>query len=157
MKKKIEKLKNIFKKGPVQPHFCKSGAGFVILFAVTISSILLAVALGAANIAYREVKFSTSAKDTNDAFFAADTGIESALLQDKAPNSICAPAPSCSFSFDISQLGSSAKSCVKVTANKTASPFLTTIVSKGYNTGSAAGGACKPPVNSVERQLEVNY
>ena len=152
----MKKLCSIFKKGSAQPHFYKSEAGFVILFAVTISSILLAVALGVTNIAFREVKFSTSAKDTNDAFFAADTGIEKALLQDKAPNSICTPAP-CSLSFTISQLGSSFSSCVKVTADKTATPSLTTIVSKGYNSGGGVSGACNPTANSVERQLEAKY
>ena len=156
MTKIISNIKKFLNKGPAPYRRRKSsGAGFVILFAVTISSILLAVALGAANIAYREVKFSTSSKDANDAFFAADTGIESALLQDKAPDNICT-AP-CTQSFLISRLGSSGQSCVKVTADKTASPSLTTIVAKGYNNGGSVSGACNPTANSVERQLEVNY
>jgi len=64
----------------------KKNKGFVILFVVTLSSILLAIALGAANIALKEIKFGTSAKDTNNAFFAADTGAELALFNDKTPN-----------------------------------------------------------------------
>lgn len=58
--------------------------GFVILFAVILASIILAITLGISNIALRELKFSTSAKDTNEAFFAADTGAECALFNDKA-------------------------------------------------------------------------
>src|SRR3989344_2360391 len=80
-----KKLKN--NKGPAPHHFSKSGAGFVILFAVTLSSILLAIALGVANIALKEIKFSTSARDTNDAFFVADTGAECALFYDKLSGS----------------------------------------------------------------------
>ena len=45
----------------------KKNRGFVILFAVTLSSILLAIALGVANIALKEIRFGTSAKDTNEA------------------------------------------------------------------------------------------
>src|SRR3990167_1349437 len=62
----------------------KLKSGFVILFAVTLSALLLSIALGVANIAFKELRFGTSARDTNDAFFAADTGIECALLYDKS-------------------------------------------------------------------------
>jgi len=48
--------------------------GFVVLFAVMLSSIILAITIGIANISIREIKFSTGAKDTNNAFFAADAG-----------------------------------------------------------------------------------
>jgi len=58
-------------------------SGFAMLFAVVVSSIFLAIALGISNIALKEVSFATSAKDTNDAFFAADTGAECALFNDK--------------------------------------------------------------------------
>ena len=61
----------------------KKNKGFVILFAVMLSSIFLAIALGVSNIAFREVTFGTSAKDANDAFFAADVGAECALFNDK--------------------------------------------------------------------------
>lgn len=131
----------------------KKNEGFVILFAVTISSILLAIALGISNIAIKEVKFSTSAKDTNDAFFAADTGIEYVLFHDK--NGDCTPE-SCSLS--ITGLGSTEQSCVNVTFSETgSSPVITTIISKGYNTGENVSGVCTPGINSVERELRVSY
>ena len=60
----------------------KNKKGFVILFAVTLSAILLSIALGVSNIAFNEAKFSTSVKNTNDAFFAADVGAEQALFWD---------------------------------------------------------------------------
>lgn len=142
-------------KKPVQFHFYKSGAGFVLLFAVTLAAILLAMALGVTNIALRELKFGTNARDTNDAFFAADSGAEYALFHDKARN-ICTPAP-CSFNITISQLGNAGQSCVEVTVNKTALPALTTVISKGYNDGGNVPGVCTQGPNSVERELKVNY
>ena len=136
------------------------GAGFVMLFAITISAIVLAIALGVANIAFKEIKFGSDARDTNDAFFAVDTGIESALFGDKPPNHICTvvpPATSCSFSFAISQLGSLGQSCVNVIVNKTTSPPIITITATGYNTGGNIAGSCNPPQNSMERQFTVTY
>ena len=144
--------------------------GFVILFAVTISAILLAIALGVANIAVKEVKFTTNARDTNDAFFAADTGAECALFNDKftvnsfpqsgGPTSIQCAGLTINFTtglpswnFIISGLGSG-QSCAKVNIVKTFSPNTTNIISKGYNDG---GALCVQGSNSVERQIEVNY
>ncbi len=132
----------------------QNNTGFVMLFAVTLSAILLTIALGVSNIAFREVKFGTSARDTNDAFFAADTGAEYALFLDKAGN-ICASP--CSRNFPVPQLGSLGQSCANVTIVKTSSPLKTTIVSKGYNTGSNGSNCNPPPSNSIERQIEVNY
>ena len=130
----------------------KLKSGFVILFAVTLSALLLSIAIGVTNIAFKELRFGTNARDTNDAFFAADTGIERALFDDKTGGASSGP-------FDIGNLGSVSKSCVKVTVEKVSGqiPFETTIISKGYNTGSGGGNSCNPPTNAVERQLEVRY
>lgn len=59
--------------------FLSSKKGFVLLFAVVLVSIILAISLGVSNIALKEVNFSVSARATNDAFYAADTGVECAL------------------------------------------------------------------------------
>ncbi len=151
----MKKVKNIFKKGSAQPHFykSKSGAGFVILFAVTLSSILLSIALGVANIALKEVKFGTSAKDTNDAFFAADTGIEYVLFNDKPPSIYTAPG---TWNVTVPGLGSAGTSCAKVNVTKTGPPSIrTTIISKGYNTGDSS---CNPTnSNRIERELLITY
>src|SRR3989338_2121518 len=71
-------------KGPAPYEAEGIRSGFVILFAVVISSIVLAITMGVANIALKEIRFSTSAKDTNEAFFAADTGAECAFFNDKS-------------------------------------------------------------------------
>jgi Tfp pilus assembly protein PilX len=135
--------------------------GFVILFAVTISSIMLAVALGVTNIALKEVRFSTSARDTNDAFFAADNGIEYVLYRDKSVNNAY-PAPASgsvqAWTEKPIGLGSLSLSCAIVTITKdyTSSVLKTTIISKGYNIGTSAGD-CVPVSGSVERELKATY
>jgi len=154
----------------------KKNKGFVILFAVMLSSILLAIALGVSNIAFREVTFGTSAKDANDAFFAADVGAECALFYDKslpANNAFtvgqsfagpmnCAGSHVAlvgdtgpSWSFDVVGLGSNGKSCAKVTVDKSIEPI--TIISKGYSSDNIGDTSCTPLSNSLERELEVTY
>ena len=138
----------------------KKDRGFVILFAVTISSILLAIALGVANIALKEVKFGTSAKDTNNAFFAADTGIEAVLLKDKPPANNYPPpitdGVQQTWTEFVSGLGSLGTSCARIDITKTnvlnSSNTTTTVISKGYNNASCTQGS-----NSIERELQVNY
>lgn len=159
MIKIIKKIKN--KKGSAQYQKRKiSSSGFVILFAVTITSLILAVALGITNIALKEVKFGTSAKDTNEAFFAADTGVEYVLLKDKNPASYPPPASgTSSWNETIGGLGSLLQGCVKVNIVKT--PSVTTFVSKGYNNGSggsAPNWTCTPnSTSSIEREIKVSY
>lgn len=146
--------------------------GFVILFAVTLSAIILSIALGVANIAFKEIKFSTSGRDTDDAFFAADTGAECALYYDKSTQNkfpVGGPAPAnidCAntsisvtydtatgiYNFTIINLGNSGDGCAKVTVKKTA--LSTKIISNGNNNG---GGSCIKALNTVERQIELNY
>lgn len=149
----------------------KKNKGFVILFAVTISSILLAIALGVSNIALKEVKFGTSARETNNAFFAADTGIECALINDKAGGSLFvssgSPVLNCNntnistventagfWTFVIPGIGEDTQSCAKVTVDKTASP-VTTVTSKGYNIGDVLCSSSNP--DRIERELQTSY
>ena len=129
----------ISKKNKARPKKQSRKSGFVILFAVTIASILLAIALGVSNIAYKEVSFGTSGKNANDAFFAADTGAECALFYDKLigtsfPVGGPATAINCastsitpsfslsgsvsSYDFVIPRLGSAELSCAKVNVSK---------------------------------------
>ena len=144
-------------------------SGFVILFAVTLSAILLSIALGVANIALKEIKFGTSGKDTNNAFFAADVGAECALYYDRSSGSAFIPSPpsiTCNdnsititenpasvWTFTVSGLGSGGQGCAKVTVDKTTGS-LTQVVSNGYNNG---GASCVKTSNTVERQVELNY
>ena len=158
-------------------RYRKKQEGFVLLFAVTISSILLSVALGVANVAFREVKFSASGRDTNNAFLAADTGVECALANDKlsdgvfpiegpatdiscAGNTITpvftATADTGTYTFVVPNLGSSESSCARVTLVKDqgVDPTLVTITSNGYNIGDSSCNSTNP--NRTERRLQVS-
>ncbi len=57
--------------------------GYVLLITVLIASVILVMALGMANTAYREATFGIQAKESHLAFFAADTGLECALAADR--------------------------------------------------------------------------
>lgn len=57
--------------------------GVVIIFALLVSTIFLSISLGISNIALKELRFSISGRDTNEALFAADAGIECALFYDR--------------------------------------------------------------------------
>ena len=160
--------------------FCRRG--FVILFAVTLSAILLTIAVGVANIALREVKFSTNARNTNDAFFAADVGIECAEYYDRTPpdNSFIGTSPiqmncagnddiviknviSNKWTFAVSGLGSTGKGCAEVIVDKTGScgtaSFPDCVISKGYNNATVATNSdqCDFSSNAVEREIKVIY
>jgi hypothetical protein len=134
----------------------KKNKGFVLLFAVTLAAVFLSIALGIASVSLKEVNFSTSAKNTNDAFFAADSGVEQALYND---NTIPNTYPSgIVTSFNISGLNNGGQGCAKVTVDKIpADQFsndTTSITAYGYNTG---GSSCNKPPNVVERVLQTNY
>lgn len=176
------KTSNGIQKNKTCPHCCyakRCGRGFVILFAVTLSAILLSIALGVAEIAFRELKFSTSAEDTNNAFFAADVGIECAQYYDRFPpnraftdppaSMTCAgvtftPTPSSSpvnfWAFVVSGLGSNSQGCAIVTVDKTGlcgpPDFPDCIISKGYNSGETADCSSSNP-NRVEREIKLTY
>ncbi len=123
----------------------KNSRAFVILFAVVVSSILLSISLGIANITLKELNFGTSAKETGAAFFAADSGLECALMYDKGASSIftlpggsrtisscagitnipvtfaddpAAPPNTGTYSFVVTGLGSTSTSCAKVSVKK---------------------------------------
>lgn len=61
----------------------KESRGIALLFTVLLTTVLLLVALGIANVSYRELTFAREANDSYKAFFAADSGIECALYLDK--------------------------------------------------------------------------
>ncbi len=56
--------------------------GFVLAFSLLISSIVLALALGIFNILLKQIVLTSSARDSQIAFYAADAGAECALYWD---------------------------------------------------------------------------
>jgi hypothetical protein len=181
-KNKIQ-LKNIFKKGPAQHRTCSS-AGFVLLYAMMLSSIIFAVALGVTNITMKELNFATSAKSTNEAFLAADTGIECALFWDKTDPTLNAYIISgnvgslsdyvfCGdnnitiyrdswdgnigiWHFYLPYIGASEFACAKVTVTKDIGDDTASFVSRGYNV--TEDYYCNYSGDGqVERKIEANY
>ncbi|MEK7175316.1 MAG: hypothetical protein AAB693_00720 [Patescibacteria group bacterium] len=158
----------------------KNQRGFVILFATTISGIILIISLGLSRIALQEIKFSTSATDTNNAFFAADTGMECGLFYGSDKTSFPDPTPmNCAgennisvsaggidvnpWDFSIFLNNDPKYSCAKVRVTKTQiidpAGTKTTITSTGYSENFYGNSTsnCGAKDNSVERELEVNF
>ncbi len=169
-------IKNKIKKNKACP-FAKRDRGFVLLFSILISNMLLMIALGMVSIAYKEIRFGTSAKDSNEAFFAADAGVECVLYNDKntsnsfkisglgtvnclsKPITITQLGTSLIWDFNIAGLGSNSTGCVKVNVDKQTLPGFTKITSIGYNSGGSdiVNNTCLPGINSLERRLDLTY
>ena len=150
MKKLTLKFKNL-----------QTNRGFAVLYTVLISVIVLAIALGITSISYQELVLSSSAKEGNSSFFAADTGAECALYLDiKQPAS-----PTCNgvtisstASFDLDLNNST--SCARVTITKDSPSFGDTrIESLGYNISciELATQTTNPNPRTVERAIRVTY
>lgn len=156
----------------------ENNRGVVMLFAVILASIILAMSIGITSIAQKEVQFGTSAKDTDNAFFAADSGAECALYNDKTILSkfpIAGPATAITcggssitptfagggsngaYAFKLTGLGASSQACAVITVTKNSSSGTTTTVidSKGYNIGDSS--CVSSSISRVERELKVTY
>ncbi len=174
MSKMIKKIKKI--KNSICPNR-EARRGFVILFAVTLAAILLSISLGVASIALKEIKFSSSASGTNEAFFAADTGAECALFYDKSSENafpLAGPAKAIgcasngptfsgttntgSYDFIVTNLGSAGLGCARVNVFKdnSSASMTTTITSDGYNIGDPSCSSASSNPNKVERELKIS-
>lgn len=153
---------------------------FALLFAIILSSIILAISAGIAEISYKEILLTTSGKSGDDAFYAADVGAECALYLDKdsttspfesvgstnynfATNAQCAglqvtptTVSGADVSFILQNLGAETTGCaiVSVTKNTVIVPIVTTVISKGYNACTLGSPSSS---NAVERELQVTY
>jgi len=68
--------------------FNKKEQGFAMLFTVLLVSIALTISISISSVAYNQAILTSTAKQANRAFYAADAGIECALLFEYDPNSI---------------------------------------------------------------------
>lgn len=132
--------------------------GFTLLLAVLFVSAFLALSLGLSNLIIGQIQLSGTGRDSQSAFFAADSGAECAVYWDRSSGSFSTSSPSTitcagesrpvggapTSSFD---LNFSNGSCVSVVVDKS-SPSETIITSIGHS-----------PCNGrkVERGLEVRY
>lgn len=160
----------------------QTNSGFVILFTVLISSIVLAISLGISSVSYKELILSSTTRDGQYAFNTANTGIECALFND-IKNRIFDTNPqgkpiSCdqsaggttliedrgsgvfNFKLDMVINKSGALSCMDVEIIKTISGTVesTTITSRGYNMScDTRSSPTTNPLKVVERVIQVSY
>ncbi len=158
-----------------------SSRGIALYIAITITGALVLVSFAVVNLAIRQINISSAGRDSQTAFYAADSGAECALFWDvKNPSgqtafSTTTPQTTLSCNADASNPlnatisinrtsnGPYATStfnitflprtyCATVTVAKNySSGVRTTIESKGYNT--CASGALR----RVERAIRVDY
>ncbi len=154
--------------------------GFVALFAVLITAIILALTIGLTNIAYKEATLASSAKDGARAFFAADTGSECGLYADSKNAFTTGASFECAgddtldgnqtdsngfkvFHFEINS--GIKKSCVYVRVKKgdtegaVGTETYTRIISEGYNISCDDVDSLdsKDIPHAVSRVIRVSY
>ena len=151
--------------------------GFVILFAVLISSMILLIGVGMFRISIKETILSSTARESTIAFFAADTGMECALYhqikQGAFPSAIPAGTPSQSSSVDCNDQTPSITSspgqqfvyefalaldntaCTRVTVDRS-NPASVFIQAQGFNICDGDEPDVENPL-LLERVLEVRY
>ena len=152
--------------------------GFAMLFSVLVSSLVLSVGLSIFNLTLKELVLSSSGRESQFAFYAADSGAECALYWDfkgieifstsssaRSPNP---SAPQCNAqNINITSSNSTNNSATtNFTFSLTPAPYcanvsvykitdngilLTTIDSRGYNTCDTTD------LSRVERALRIKY
>jgi len=148
-----------------------SQKGFVLFMTVLIISIILVLSLSVAEIILKEMKFSTLAKESFKAFYAADSGVKCAVYWDLVENSFNPTSPTypdydlecanngaginisgsmdtddkTNFSFNLTN-----GSCVEVFIDKGGGN--TVINALGYNISCTASSA-----NKIQRGVRFTY
>ncbi len=144
--------------------------GFTLLLAVLVSSIVLSVGLAIFSLTFKELRLSSAGRESQFAFYAADSGIECALYHDQRANAFSTTSPSSSITCNNTSLpvtsstpipgtyvrtfslvldSASNRYCSNVTVTKTDGD--TAISARGTNT---CGGADS---RRVERAIEVTF
>lgn len=158
-------------------HKPQQHEGFVILFVVLIASIILLIGAGIFTISFKQNILSSTAKESQFAFTAADTAIECALYHDRlgqisitaggiecANQSISVPLTNAGFVFDISLAelygGGNNLPCARVTINKNYvenTMSYTQIIARGYNICDQSVSPVLDNPMLLERVIEVKY
>jgi len=145
--------------------------GFTLLLSVLIGSVLLALGYAIFNIVSKDIILSSSGRDSQFAFYAADSGIECALYWDYQGNAFATSSAltevSCgassatltrvyegatyvtTLSFPLG--GSLTDPCTTVEVSKVPDPVRTIVVASGYNTCVTTNP------RRIERSIRVQY
>lgn len=143
-------------------------SGFTLFVAIVVMGTLLIIAMGVVSLAVRQSGLSSAARESQYAFYAADTGVECALYWDVknstgitafstttgtsitclGQNMVVGGASSGVSNFDLLFTPDPYYATIRVTKGEDGS---TLIESKGYNTQDASNP------RRVERALRVRY
>ncbi len=130
----------------------ENNKGITLLLVVVILSALLSTSFGIFNVLYGEILISGEVKDTLNALYAADEGIEKVLYLDRQSPSLCA--------------GSEGPNCVTFTKPDTGNGCYTATVGKGpgacgagLNTCAVSIGTsqCVAPRRIIKRSFQISY
>lgn len=144
-----------------------SKLGFAILYAVLVASLLLSIGLAIFNLTIKELLLSSLGRDSQFAFYAADTGAECALYWDFEEDAFATSTTStinCG-GVDIPNMGgggygvpsiftidfSPEPYCTTVSVTKYTAPVRTVVEARGYNTCDTANP------RRVERAIRATY
>jgi hypothetical protein len=162
--KKIQSVFNIRCKKKLQAKH-----GFTLLYSVLIASILLAIGLAIFNLTIKEFMLSSLGRESQFAFYAADTGVECALYWDIKKSRFSTSTISSDAECNGEPLGDTGGQgygvaseftldfapdepyCAIVRVTKYESPRTTTVESRGYNTCVTTNP------RRVERAIRVTY
>ena len=168
-------IKDIFKDGfHILPRAkrakARSSAGFTLLLAALISSIVLSLSVSIFEIAQKQITLSSIGRDSQFAFYAADTGAECALYWDIRHNYFSTTTPSGNATCDDQVLTISGRLpaypatmsfqfepggfCAQVSVKKDTVDPHTTIHADGYSTDCATIGTSP---RTLQRSVELRY
>lgn len=149
-------------------HFTKKlNGGFVILFTILTCAVILLIGFGIVSVATRETVLSSTAREAQSAFYAADAGIECALYAqtngdfDKLGKDVNCGQTSFKiknipFNFDIMlEIPESNQiTCARISVFNEGTARR--VIAQGYNLCNDDGEALMLP-NLVERVLDIRY
>ncbi|MFA7192019.1 MAG: hypothetical protein WC089_01830 [Candidatus Paceibacterota bacterium] len=150
-------------------NFNKNQKGYAILYTVVIISIIMTIAIGLSNAVNKQLILSSVARDSQSAFYQADTAIECALyIQFKNPGYVAGKDFDCGLKADGSDVTLTAQGGGGVFTLKdnsiTSGPCFEIYVDESNNTPDnrvikASGyNECNPASpKRVERSFEVRY
>lgn len=151
----------------------KQQKGFILLFSLLISSVILTAGLAVSRIIIRQIYLASVQRDSQMALFAADTGLECGrywyeggvgtpqcngknlvYLDDMGVQVASLTGGVVDFWFNIGEPGSD-NTCVQVIVDNNDPRGSASITAKGYNVGCVAGNPTGGRV--VERELVYIY
>lgn len=151
-------------------NFNTSNRGFTLLLAALISSIVVALGVSIFRLAQKEIILSSIGRDSQFAFYAADSGSECALYWDLRHAWFTPTIPATGATCDGETLSASGRSailpytvsfqyepndlCAQVSVTKSAAHPRTLIHADGYSVGCAS---ITTSPRALQRSIEIRY